>query len=76
MTETNLDIKIVGNYVKAQADPGDCLNCGAADYGDVIINGICGQCLLGELKNYEKDHGLHCGRNDWTKQEVVEHAEN
>ena len=43
--ETKLSIRTVGYYTYPIADSGDCEVCGAADYGDVIINGMCARCL-------------------------------
>ena len=43
--ETTLNIKGVGNYVHPQGEPTDCKVCGNADWGDVIIEDICGKCL-------------------------------
>lgn len=47
MTETVTQIRVVGNYTINQGKPDDCLDCGHADYGDVIINGRCSRCILG-----------------------------
>ena len=44
--ETTLKIKIVGNYMYPMAESTDCKICGNADWGDVIIEDICGKCLL------------------------------
>ncbi len=43
--ESMLSIRIVGNYGFKQGDPEDCIICHNADWGDVIIEGICGKCL-------------------------------
>lgn len=44
--ETRLKIKIVGNYIHPQGESIDCKVCGNADFGDVVIEDICGRCLL------------------------------
>ena len=44
--ETRLTIKIVGDYPKSQGKPEDCNICENADWGDVVVEGICGKCLL------------------------------
>jgi len=43
--ESRLSIKIVGNYMYKQGEPFDCKLCHNADWGDVIIDNICGKCL-------------------------------
>jgi len=56
--ETKLSIEIVGNYTHPQCNQEFCTVCGNADYGDVIIEGICGRCLL---KMCNPDCGYACG---------------
>ena len=47
MSESTLKIRIVGNYSIKQAEPEEnCRICGNVDFGDVLINGICGKCLV------------------------------
>ncbi len=45
--ETTLDLKMIGMYSisKVAPDKENCSNCGNADWGDVLIEGICGRCL-------------------------------
>lgn len=45
--ETTLDLKMIGMYSinKVAPDKVNCSNCGNADWGDVLIEGICGRCL-------------------------------
>ena len=43
--ETTLSIKTVGNYRYPQGEVTDCKICNNADWGDIVINGICGKCL-------------------------------
>ena len=43
MEETRT-IKRVGNYSTSQADQEDCKHCHNADYGTVIIDGLCLAC--------------------------------
>jgi len=45
---TDLRIQQVGRYTVPVADNADCTVCHDADYGDVLINGVCGKCLLAE----------------------------
>ena len=44
--ETTLSIRTVGNYTHQQVGPEACSICGDAEYGDVIINGVCADCIL------------------------------
>jgi hypothetical protein len=44
--ETRLEVRIVGNYSIPTADQTDCKHCHNADYGDALIEGICGRCLI------------------------------
>ena len=64
--ETTLRIKIVGNYSISQVgsnclghqsndETDDCKICHNPDFGDVIIEGICGRCLL---HHYDTTIGL------------------
>jgi len=65
--ESSLRIKVVGNYKIPQQNSNamnlptndtfdDCKICHNPDYGDVLINGICGKCLL---HHYDSTIGLH-----------------
>ena len=54
---TDLRIQRVGRYTVPSADNADCTVCHDADYGDVLINGVCGKCLLAEnerLREWQK----------------------
>jgi hypothetical protein len=46
--ETSLDLKMIGMYSinKVAPDKVNCLNCNNADWGDVLIEGVCGRCLI------------------------------
>lgn len=44
--ETKLKVRVVGYYTVNIADPKDCKRCHNANYGDVMVDDICGQCLL------------------------------
>ena len=46
--ETTLDLKMIGMYSinKVAPDKVNCTNCNNADWGDVLIEGICGRCLF------------------------------
>ena len=44
--ETKLKIRVVGSYTINVADQEDCKRCHNANYGDVIVEDICGKCLL------------------------------
>lgn len=45
MSESELSIKVVGNYRHSQAEPTDCAKCHNAKWGSVLIDGICAECL-------------------------------
>ena len=50
--ETTLKIRRIGNYSMIQAKPNEhCYVCENEEMGDVLIEGICGKCLI---KNYHK----------------------
>jgi len=51
MEETRT-IKRVGNYSTMQGNPEDCTRCGNAQYGTIIIDGLCLDCF--EEKILEK----------------------
>lgn len=47
--ETNLRINKVGAYFIPSVSPTDCIICHQAEWGDVLINGVCGKCLISRL---------------------------
>ena len=56
--ESNLSIQRVGAYSMTHLNTNKkaCKLCGDADWADVIIEGICGKCLL---HHYDSTIGLH-----------------
>ena len=44
--ESQLKVRIVGAYSVPFADQNECDVCHNADWGDVMVEGICGRCLL------------------------------
>lgn len=51
MTESILKVQIVGYYTLPIAEPKNCTVCGLADWGDVLIEGICGRCMRDALQS-------------------------
>jgi len=52
--ESELKVRIVGNYSVPIAKKEDCTCCHDADWGDVTVEGICGRCLLEAYHEREK----------------------
>jgi len=47
MTESKLNISRIGSYTFGiVSEPQDCEQCGNAEWGDVLIEGVCGKCHL------------------------------
>lgn len=46
MVESKLSIRNVGYYSRPTSGQEECTKCGNADWGDILVNGICGKCLL------------------------------
>lgn len=56
--ETELSMRIIGNYKIKQAKPEEnCEICNNVYFGDVLIDGICGRCLR---HHYDNTIGLFC----------------
>lgn len=53
--ETQLKIRRVGNYSTITGAQSECKKCHNADYGDVLIEDICGRCLLADLAQLRED---------------------
>lgn len=42
-----IKISLVGSHTHTRiAEPQDCISCHNANWGDVLVNGICGRCLI------------------------------
>lgn len=39
------DYKIVGTHTMRAGVPEDCTECHNAEWGGVLVNGVCGRCL-------------------------------
>lgn len=44
-----VDVRIVGCHTLPVADPTECIKCKDADYGDVLIDGVCSHVCLKDL---------------------------
>lgn len=54
---------IVGRYTPSNiAEPEDCIICQKAEWGDVIINGVCGTCAQSLLKQVLDAHQHYAGQ--------------
>jgi hypothetical protein len=53
-TVSVLKVRVVGYYTVPEAETTDCICCHDADWADVLIEGICGRCLLEAYHEREK----------------------
>jgi hypothetical protein len=54
--ESKLKIRLIGNYKVRQAEPEEnCKVCNNVEFADVLIEGVCGKCLL---HHYDSTKGL------------------
>jgi len=61
MSETMLKLKVVGMYSVNSVSPDieNCESCGDADWGDVLVDGICGRCLVTAWKAAQPPERQH-----------------
>lgn len=63
------DYKIVGTHTMRAGVPEDCTECHNAEWGGVLVNGVCGRCLYTAWQNAQQ--GAHpIGLNVAQKEEV------
>lgn len=48
------DYKIVGTHTMRAGVPEDCIECHSAEWGGVLVNGVCGRCLYAAWQNAQQ----------------------
>jgi hypothetical protein len=49
------DYKIIGTHTMRAGVPEDCTECHDAEWGGVLVNGVCGRCLYTAWKNAQQN---------------------